>query len=144
MQILGADELENNFVSKLEWIKTERMDELGSVMFQCRRKNNYDYGKSSSFVFVENMKCYGQISHIFEHYEKEIEHTWIEVSLFPNHSLDMETCLPYVNLFEERRNCIVRTKDLSEPLIVAIEEPNIWFISLNHNSHFQWLNEHLL
>ena len=76
MELLGVDEIENNFVSKLEQVTMERVNELGSVMFQCGRKHNNDYGKSSSFVFVKKMKCYGEIMEIFEHYGKENKLPW--------------------------------------------------------------------
>ena len=87
-------------------------------------------------MYVYSEELFGEIREIFQHIECEVNHIWFQVDLFPNHEIDPETRLPFARLDQELRTCIVKEENLSEPLIVGIDEGYIWFISINHKSDF--------
>ena len=72
-----------------------------------------------------------------------VKNIWFEVNLFVKHGVDFESNLPYARLNGERRVAIVTESYLSKPLIVGIDNPFIWFISIPHESKFNWLTEHI-
>ena len=42
-----------------------------------------------------------------------------------------------------RYKIITREEDMSRPLIVGLDGIDIWFISIPHDSNFEWLNDHV-
>ena len=73
----------------------------------------------------------------------DTEHTWFEINLYNQFEIDSETSLPREKLQCTRRRVITTEKDLSSPLIIAIDNNYIWFLSVNHDSHFTWMSGHV-
>ena len=140
---IGVDRLENTNVVTYKSYKINRMSNTGQTKYQSGKTLPNNFQKSSSFVFVEDESLYGEINLIMEHYQGTQRYIWFEVNLFEGHEIDDETRLPFALLKQTRRKCIVDENSLSEPLIVGIDEPYIWFISISHMSDFPWLEGHI-
>ena len=74
---------------------------------------------------------------IFEHDGR----TWFKICTYPHHNEDNFTKLPYAEFNQERETLMVPVDALGKPLIFAISDGLIWFISVDHDSNFAWLQE---
>ena len=66
------------------------------------------------------------------------------MNLFLSHTIDGETGLPMAKCTDANRyKIITREDDLGRPLIVGLDGIDIWFISISHDSCFEWLDGHV-
>ena len=107
------------------------MDNLGGITYQSGTTKAGDYKKSSRFVFVEEESLFGEIQMIIEPYEGTQKYIWYQVSLYEDLTYDYESKLPF-SLMDKRRLTIVDESSLGEPLIVLMDEPHIWWVSIPH------------
>ena len=106
-----------------------------------KRPRSNSRSKSSRFVFVPSHSRYGEIIRIFDlNYNGNVQ-TWFAISLFGEHCEDFLTKLPYARLSDDREIVMIEAQSLGQPLIVGIETDTIWFISIEHDSQFLWMNE---
>lgn len=83
-------------MNRVEWVRVDRCDDLGTIIFETRgSKSIDDYRKSSRYVYLHDRKLFGEIISIYEHFENEQELIWFSVDAFDKHSIDPETLLPH-------------------------------------------------
>ena len=141
---MGKGSLDNPNANEIGWYKRkDKIDDTGVIFFQSGMTNKNNFQKSSRFVHVSNENRYGEIVSILEHDENGTVNTWFQVSLYLDEVRDEETLLPFAVIDGLRRSCIVSADQLSNPLIVSIDDNIIWFISIKHTSEFNWLNDHV-
>ena len=130
MQLLQKSDLENDHVNNIEWIKSERCNDLGSLIYEVRgSKSDKDFRKSSRYIYLNTENRFGEIVGIYEHFEDDKELIWVVVEVFVHHDTDYETALPFAIIDSSNRCRYVCTvHDLSEPLIVAIDNTYMVFI----------------
>ena len=120
----------NKYVAK-------NVGDMGSVIYESGETTNK---KSSRFVFVKKEDKYGEILAILNCDGNII----FKLSMFLDIKTDYETNLPYVDMSECRRDVKFNVlQDLSRPLIVGRTNRCLYFISVDHSSHFEWLTGHI-
>ena len=129
-------------INVLPKYRSEKSQDTGAIEYDAGK--NGKFKKSSRFVYVSSEKRYGEISMIFTLNDGNAKETWFEINMFLSHSIDGETCLPYAKCTDSNRyKIITREEDMSRPLIVGLDGIDIWFISIPHDSNFEWLNDHV-
>ena len=119
---------------------SSKTQDTGITEYDAGKKGKYS--KSSRFVYVKSEAKYGEISLIFT--LDADRNTWFEVNMFISHTIDCETGLPHAKCTDSNRyEIITKEADLSKPLTVGLVDIDIWFISLSHDSNFDWLSDHV-
>ena len=136
--------IEERKAVKLRSTMSKKFGEQGGLIRYQTKRAVSDYSKSSRYVFIHSAKVYGEITSILEHNEDNATHIWIVLRTFLRHEIDRETGLCFAVDQESNREKLLTTMDdLSEPLIVGVDGNHIWFISIEHDSKFEWITEHI-
>ena len=138
--ILGRSVVGN--VNVLNKFSSSKVQDTGITEYDAGKRGKFT--KSSRFVYVHSAEKYGEISFIFTLNDDQNSDTWFEVNMFLVHTIDIETGLPHSKCTDSNRyKIITKEEDLSKPLIVGLVGIDIWFISICHDSNFEWLRDHI-
>ena len=121
-------------------MKTKRDGENGLIIYESGETAQGNFTKSSRFVYIKSHDKYGEISQIYKDSSNNI---WFCINLFMTYAIDCETNLPRSQRNISRTKIILKEDDLSDPLIVGVDDVFVWFLSIDHDSCFSWLDEHL-
>ena len=120
----------------------------GSAVKTCFSSKQLDYTNlltdDATFLlgdtcYVSDINAFGIIRELLTVNKR----LYADLQLFGPHTFDSECSIPYAPKTPTDRLFLGKLSALSRPLVTAVEDDSIWFVSYVGTPHFAWLSAHL-